>query len=600
MVYFESKLLSPSLRILANICLAIIIFYNAEIGRQLGIQSAPLAISLVWPATGVSLAALLLFGYGVWPGIFLGNFCYNFYHLAQASNSLFPPFLAATGVTSGSTIEALVAAWIIFRYSSVYYFNTVKDVFIFLIPAGVLSCLIASTIGATSLYLYRQSNWEDFLSLWFTFWIGDTMGVYIMTPLLVVWSISKPIVSIFQNKLETFFIIAILIAVSALTFILRYPFWSLLIPISLWVTYRFRAHGATLFIFVISFTAIILTSFGYGAFAAGFPLNPLLMLVPFLLMIVVTSLLVAAIINERETAWFMLRDQNVDLQKAVESYIDEIRTMQGEVIHKAQFLTSFDLLNLGISRQIKAQIKVLATYTKTGIYTLSRIKESVTTYSERLDPKFVTDINDNLTILNDYMENTSLVEQQIDRIAKVMQTQAVFAGHEKREVFINPNSILNVALNTATNAITAEFPDFTFSIIKDYDKNAKMIKTLPEDISYAMIQFISYAIHSLKDKKDLLVSDYTPTLKLQTWDQEETIKISIYANGNGIPNQKLETFFHSFLSPNPVEVAKDPEEAATQVEMTLAHDIISFVLRGTVTVDSKEWEYLQFNITLPK
>ena len=59
---FQNKVQSLGPRIFFNILLAVLIFYNAELGRLLGIKGEPLAISVVWPATGFSLAALLLFG----------------------------------------------------------------------------------------------------------------------------------------------------------------------------------------------------------------------------------------------------------------------------------------------------------------------------------------------------------------------------------------------------------------------------------------------------------------------------------------------------------------------------------------------------------
>lgn len=87
MTQLEQKMKDPAFRWFANIFLIFIIYYTAELSRLLGNEGTPLAISIAWPATGFSLAALLLFGYRLWPGIFLGNFCYNLLYLYLHTHS---------------------------------------------------------------------------------------------------------------------------------------------------------------------------------------------------------------------------------------------------------------------------------------------------------------------------------------------------------------------------------------------------------------------------------------------------------------------------------------------------------------------------------
>src|SRR5262245_21981994 len=64
-------------------------------------------VTAVWPPTGIALAALLLFGYRLWPGIALGAF------LANATANA--PLGSATGIALGNTLEALAGAWMLRR-----------------------------------------------------------------------------------------------------------------------------------------------------------------------------------------------------------------------------------------------------------------------------------------------------------------------------------------------------------------------------------------------------------------------------------------------------------------------------------------------------
>src|SRR3989449_11514773 len=67
--------------------------------------------SAVWPPTGIALAALLLWGYRLWPGIFLGAFLVNITTQGSLATTL--------GIATGNTLEALLAAWGIDRKSVV-------------------------------------------------------------------------------------------------------------------------------------------------------------------------------------------------------------------------------------------------------------------------------------------------------------------------------------------------------------------------------------------------------------------------------------------------------------------------------------------------
>src|SRR4051812_14136899 len=61
--------------------------------------------ALVWPPAGIAVASLILWGRGLWPGIFLGAFVVNLLAGAQVP--------VALTIGAGNTIEALIAATIL-------------------------------------------------------------------------------------------------------------------------------------------------------------------------------------------------------------------------------------------------------------------------------------------------------------------------------------------------------------------------------------------------------------------------------------------------------------------------------------------------------
>src|SRR2546425_6781643 len=83
-----------------------IYFLTAKFG--LGMDPVSGFAAAVWPPTGISLVALTLFGYRLWPGIALAAFLVNV-SVPHAT------FLSACGMAAGNTLEALLGASLLQR-----------------------------------------------------------------------------------------------------------------------------------------------------------------------------------------------------------------------------------------------------------------------------------------------------------------------------------------------------------------------------------------------------------------------------------------------------------------------------------------------------
>src|SRR5690242_3477275 len=80
-------------------------FGSAKLGLTLAFVAEQ--VTLVWPPTGIALAAVLLLGRRVWPGIALGAFLAN----VTAHETV----ATACGIAAGNTLEALIGAWALER-----------------------------------------------------------------------------------------------------------------------------------------------------------------------------------------------------------------------------------------------------------------------------------------------------------------------------------------------------------------------------------------------------------------------------------------------------------------------------------------------------
>jgi len=195
-------------------------FLSGRLGLLFAIP--PDHATLVWPASGIALACLLFFGYGAWPGVFIGAYLVNAWKVA----ALDYPLLAydqqslTLWVAAGSTLQALIGAWLVRRF--VGFPNPLesgRDILRFMKFAGPFACVIASSIGATALYTHGMiTSVDEYLQNLATWWMGDVMGVVIVAPVLLLLFSSKSQVN-YQRRVLVVLPLLVVITFSFLFFL---------------------------------------------------------------------------------------------------------------------------------------------------------------------------------------------------------------------------------------------------------------------------------------------------------------------------------------------------------------------------------------------
>ena len=287
---------------------------------KLGLTMAFVAeqVTAVWPPTGIALAALLLFGYRLWPGIALGAFLAN-----VTANA---PLGTAAGIALGNTLEALAGAWLLRRL--VGFDNAlerVKDVLGLVLLAAGLSTMVSATIGATSLCLGGVKPWTAYAALWSVWWLGDAMGNLVVAPLLLTWAGWHRLPWRPRRVAEAGALLLGLAAVSLLTFagpsaLPSFPPLAYTVfPFVIWAALRLGQPAATLATFVAAGLAIGGTVSGQGPFAAPTIHESLILLQIFLAVVSVTTLVLAAVSVERERAREAARQGRDELRLTLEA-----------------------------------------------------------------------------------------------------------------------------------------------------------------------------------------------------------------------------------------------------------------------------------------
>jgi diguanylate cyclase len=258
----------------------------------------------VWPPSGIALAALLLFGNRVWPGIWVGAALVNY----TVNSSL----VLAVMMGTGNALEALAGAALMRRYVGIpRRFERARDVVIFVAVAAV-SCTIAATTAALSMSAVGLVLWPEFVPNWSTWWLGDLAGIIIVTPLILSWRLRRAAPWSPRKKLEGACLGLLLLLVSFLIFSdatglpssLQQIF--ALLPFMIWAALRFSQRVVTTATAGICAIAVYYTVNGMGPFAEPSLNESLLVLLAFISTVVVTTLVLSAVITERRQAMLAL------------------------------------------------------------------------------------------------------------------------------------------------------------------------------------------------------------------------------------------------------------------------------------------------------
>ena len=291
-------------------------FIAGKLGLKLAVVNA--SATAVWPPTGIALAALLVFGYRVWPGIFLGAFLVNITTVGSLATTL--------GIATGNTLEGLAGAYLINRFANGRRaLERSQDVFKFATLAALLSTTVSATFGVTSLCLGGYARWADYEPIWLTWWLGDAVGAFIVAPLLLLWS-ADPRVRWPKAKLtEAVLVIAVLILMGQAVFgsllpveARRYLLPYICVPVLIWVAFRFGSREAATATFLLSAIALWGTLRGFGPFARDVQNESLLLLQAFMAINALMALTLAAVATERTRGEEALRKAHDGLELRVQ------------------------------------------------------------------------------------------------------------------------------------------------------------------------------------------------------------------------------------------------------------------------------------------
>ena len=255
----------------------------------------------VWPAYGIALAALLLYGYRVWVGIAAAAFLVAF---------LSPvPHVAAVGQAAGATLAALIGAFLLRRIAKFdSSLSRLRDALALIVLGALGSAMVSASIGVSVLYATHVQAYTGIGSAWLIYWLGDSTGVLLVTPLVL----TAPNLLRIRTRVRIAEFAALLLLLTLVCIIvvgdlplipvkLHFLAFAVL-PFVIWAAIRFGVSGAALSTLIVAAIATVATAFGSGPFAQNTSFTNAVLLDVFFAVLSVSGLTLAAVIAEREKA----------------------------------------------------------------------------------------------------------------------------------------------------------------------------------------------------------------------------------------------------------------------------------------------------------
>jgi signal transduction histidine kinase/ActR/RegA family two-component response regulator len=323
----------PRLRA-ALIVAAIAAVYVAAARFRVSVGFTNGTLALVSPPSGVTLSAVLLFGPVALPGVLIGALITYLTHGW--------PIAFVVPAAIGNVLEAWIAAYLLRRTKVQTTFDGVADVALLAVCAAC-SGAVNATIGVAALVTTAAGDVEP-LRLWMVWTVSDVLGMLIGAP-AVVALISAGAYPEQRRRVEKVIAVGVVVAAAYVTFatnlflgIESLPVPYFLLPLVMWIAIRLGPRYAAIATLLMTVIAIAGTTAGLGVFGHGPAAQRASLLLAYLILLSVSSMVLAAVGGERDRAAEHASQLHQELEARVRERTDELAQAHDQLLERSMGL----------------------------------------------------------------------------------------------------------------------------------------------------------------------------------------------------------------------------------------------------------------------
>jgi len=276
---------------------------------------------------------------------------------------------------------------------------------------------------------------------------------------------------------------------------------------------------------------------------------------------------------------------------AAEAALADLRRAQDRLI-QSEKMASLGQLTAGIAHEIKNPLNFVNNFAGLSVELLDELKETADPGIATLDQDTRAEIDEIVHMLTGNLEKIAEHGRRADGIVKSMLEHSRGVSGERREVDLN--TLVDEALNLAYHGARAQDASFNITLERDYAPALKQIELAPQEITRVFLNLIGNGFYAAtKRARGNGEAGYRPTLQVSTRDLGEAVEIRIRDNGTGIAPEIRDQLFQPFFTTKPTG-------EGTGLGLSISWDIVTQQHGGTIAVDSREGEFTEFTIRLPR
>lgn len=534
------------------------------IAGYIGVEYATVGadtISAIWPASGIAIACVYLGGYWMVPGVLVGSALVNM-HLVGLGSSPATDVIAVLVMAVGAATEAFFGAWMLRRFSPAPDpFANVRGALVFFFYCTLGSTVISASIGSLAIVAGGLDVVSAFPEIWFTWWVGDAVGILVMTPFLILW-LTLPLKRLPRRMMLEAALFVLVFAIFAIAiFSLNIPLSFMILALLGWLAFRYGRRAAALGIVVSTAVAIVATAQGRTVFSTDSLAGSLLLLQAYILSTTFPILVLATAMYERQGMQQALEQTNLLLEQRVKE-----RTAQlAEALEQAESaMRSRSLFVAEMAHEFRTPLAAMAGY---GDLLLDGYLGELTEEQRHA----ARQINQSAQRLHHLINDTI----SLSRIES--------GSLELKQTSVSPRVFVTEIIDTLKS----------LALRKNLALDARIDEGAPEqvmvDVARLQQVVINLAGNALK---------FTDTggVTLQVSGMGDRWALAVRDTGVGIPPESLEQIFQSFT-----RLERSPEQTMPEgsgLGLAITRQLVT-LMGGDIRVESQVGRGSTFTVMLP-
>jgi signal transduction histidine kinase len=292
-------------------------------------------------------------------------------------------------------------------------------------------------------------------------------------------------------------------------------------------------------------------------------------------------------VTERKRAEAEIRTARDTAERALQ----ELQTTQASLVH-AQKMAALGQLTAGIAHEIKNPLNFVNNFAELSGELLLELKETTAPAVAALGDDERAAVDEVVEMLRGNLGKIAEHGKRADGIVKSMLEHSRGVSGERRVVDLN--ALIEEALNLAYHGARAQDASFNITLEREFDRGLAPTELAPQEMTRVFLNLFGNGFYATaKRQRDGAAPEFRPTLKVVTRDLGDAVEVRVRDNGTGIAPEIRDKLFQPF-------VTTKPTGEGTGLGLSIAYDIVTQQHGGTIEVDSREGEFSEFTIRLPR